>query len=138
MAVDPPDGSLKFDEVNKIASEACTRAGAFALLVSVLLFVLCASLQDRKADEALAGYVASRLNLAMFVEELQKNQIWQNYAASHPDADQKPLAQLVRATVEIRPPHRRTLDFKNQMRRRPARESSRIPQILLETYRCHR
>ncbi len=101
MAAGPPDGSLKLDEVNKVASEACTRAGAFALLVSVLLFVLCVSLQDRKADEALAGYVAGRLNLAMFIEELQKNQIWQNYAASHPDADQKPLAQLVRATVEM-------------------------------------
>jgi hypothetical protein len=57
MAVDPLDGSLKPDEVNKVASEACTRAGAFALLVSVLLFVLCVSLQDRKADEALAGFL---------------------------------------------------------------------------------
>jgi hypothetical protein len=103
MAVDPPDGSLKLDEVNKVASEACTRAGAFALLVSVLLFVLCVSLQERKADEALAGYVGRRLNLAMFVEELQKNQIWQNYAASHHDADQKPLAQLLGARVEMTP-----------------------------------
>jgi len=91
------------DEVNKVASEACTRAGAFALLVSVLLFVLCASLQDRKADEALAGYVSARLNLAMFIEELQKNEIWQNYSASLSGADQKPLAQLVRAKVEITP-----------------------------------
>jgi hypothetical protein len=97
MAVDPPDGSTKLDEVNKVASEACTRAGAFALLVSVLLFVLCVTLQERKADEALAGYIAARLNLAMFLEEFQKNQTWQNYAASHPDADQKPLAQLIRA-----------------------------------------
>jgi hypothetical protein len=39
----------------------------------------------------------------MFVEEIQKNQIWQNYAASHPDADQKPLAQLLGARVEITP-----------------------------------
>jgi hypothetical protein len=67
VAGDPPDGPIKRDELDKIASEACTRSGAFALLVSVLLFVLCGSWQDRKADQALAGYLDNRLNLAMFL-----------------------------------------------------------------------
>jgi hypothetical protein len=100
MTGDPPSG-LKIDEIDKIASEACTRSGAFALLVSVLLLVLCVSLQGRKADRALADYVAARQNLAMFAEELQKDQIWQQYAESHTDADQKPLAQLIHTKVDM-------------------------------------
>jgi hypothetical protein len=101
MTGTPPSGSLKVDEIDKIASEACTRSGAFALLVSVLLLVLCISLQGRKADRALADYIAARENLVMFIDELPKDQMWQKYAESHSDADQKPLAQLMSAKIEM-------------------------------------
>jgi hypothetical protein len=102
MTASPPSSSSqKVDDIDKVASEACTRSGAFALLVSVLLLVLCISLQGRKADRALADYIAARENLVMFIDELQKDQMWQKYTESHSDADQKPLAQLMSAKVEM-------------------------------------
>jgi hypothetical protein len=100
MAGKPQDGS-KSGEIDKVASEACTRSGAFALLVSVLLFVLCVYWQNRKAEEALSDYASSRWNLAMFLEELQNDRIWKKYIESHPDADQVPLDRLIHAVVEM-------------------------------------
>jgi hypothetical protein len=101
VADDPSDGPRKRDEIDKVASEACTRSGAFALLITVLLFVLCFSWQERRADQALADYIAARLNLSMFYDELQNDPLWQKYAESNPDANQKPLAQLMKASVVV-------------------------------------
>ncbi len=125
MAADPPNDSIKCDEISKIASEACTRSGAFALLVSVLLFVLCAYWQGKKADEALNGYISHRLNLAMFFEELQNDEIWKKYLESDPDASQKPVAQLVDAKAVITQP------LKNELLNQPdAKTGSGLNSIL--------
>jgi len=101
VADDPSDGPGKRDEIDKASSEACTRAGAFALLISVLLFLLGVYWYNRRAEEALAEYTTRRSNLAMFLEELQNDPIWQRYLESHPDADRMPLNQLIHARAEI-------------------------------------
>jgi hypothetical protein len=97
----PPSGPLKVDEIDKIASEACTRSGAFALLVSVLLLLLCVFWQNLKTDQALAGYIVCRQTLAMWLDELQKDKSWQKYIESHPDAEEKALADVIHAQVPI-------------------------------------
>lgn len=101
MASDSQDSSPKPIEVEKIASASCTQSGTFALLVSVVLFLLCVSWQNRKLDQALASYASARWNLAMNLEELRKDTIWQKYLAEHSDGEDKPLAQLINATVWI-------------------------------------
>lgn len=101
MSGDPPKDSNENAEIDKIASEACTRSGAFALLVALTLFLLCVSWQNRKLDQALGSYLAARLNLAMNLEELKKDAVWQKYLEEHSDGEEKPLAQLIDATVWI-------------------------------------
>jgi hypothetical protein len=93
--------SSESSEIDSTSSQPCTKAGTFALLVSVVLLLLTMYWQDRKNDEALAGYVGSRWNLAIYVEDLDKDEIWRKYTESHPDAERTPIDRLIHQTVEI-------------------------------------
>jgi hypothetical protein len=102
MTSDSSKAKSADNELDKAASEACTRSGTFALLLSIVLFLLCSYWLGRKSDIALAKYISYRLNLAFSLAELQKDVVWNKYLESHPDATKKPLAHLIHATVEIR------------------------------------
>ncbi|MGA2814402.1 MAG: hypothetical protein ABSG16_23645 [Candidatus Acidiferrum sp.] len=90
------------NDIDKVSSEACTRSGAFALLVSLVILLLCPYWEGRKSDAALASYLTNRLNLAVSLESLQNDAVWMEYAQSHPKVDQETLNSLVDTTVEIR------------------------------------
>jgi len=93
--------SIDQSGIDTAASQACTRAGAFALLVSVVLFLLAMYWQNRKNDEALAKYVGSRLNMALQFDSLDKDGLWEEYEQSHPDADHTSIDVLRNEEVRI-------------------------------------
>jgi hypothetical protein len=83
------------------SSSACTRSGAFALLLSLALASLIPYWLELKEDAVLGKYLSLRLELATQIELLDDSGTWQEYRASHGDAESTPLAQLVTSTVEI-------------------------------------
>lgn len=89
-------------QVDAAASQACTKAGTFALLVSVFLFMLTIYWHDRRNDEALGKYVLARWNLALYLDNLDKDQLWTRYKELHPAAELSSLDTLRRASLKIR------------------------------------
>jgi hypothetical protein len=87
--------------IETAASEACTRSGTFGLLLASSLFLLSAYWLQEKKDEAAAEYVADRTSLAMYVDILVEDSVWQEYKRSHPEAEKMPMSQLLHATVDI-------------------------------------
>jgi hypothetical protein len=95
------ESSVKLSELDKATSDACTRSGTFILLLAVLLLLLAAFWTKREKTEALASYVNGRNNLALYVDILENDEIWQRYKGVHPDADSMPLAQLLNERAVI-------------------------------------
>jgi hypothetical protein len=87
---DPQDPT----KVDTTASQACTRSGAFALVLSAVLFVLVASWVHRTSETALAQYITYRFNLQMTIERLDDNPVWQKFTKSNGTIVSTPLAQL--------------------------------------------
>ncbi len=92
------------------SSKACTQSGAFALLLSLALASLIPYWLEGREDAALGRYVSLRLELATQVELLDDSGTWQRFKATHEDAEDIPLAQLIQATVEG-PPEGSTKDL---------------------------
>jgi hypothetical protein len=90
------------NELQSVASRACTQSGAFAMLLSVALFALVPSWLDRPKQIALSNYVGDRLNMANAIEALDADPIWQIYKASNPSAESMSIAELLRVTVARR------------------------------------
>jgi hypothetical protein len=88
---------------DKAASDACTRSGAFALLLVVLLFVLIPYWVERRYDLALARYIGTRQNLALYVTTLDMDPLWLKYKAAQPAAESTSIAQLLKAQVDVSP-----------------------------------
>jgi hypothetical protein len=83
-------------EISKLettASEACTRGGAFALLLSLALASLIPVWSHRKDEIILGRYLTLRLNLVAALDALDENPIWQEYKLAH-DTESVPLKQL--------------------------------------------
>jgi hypothetical protein len=59
------------------ASAACTKSGAFALALCLVLFLLVPYWYQRPSEEALAQYVTYRMLLNMNFDQLDRNPIWQ-------------------------------------------------------------
>lgn len=87
--------------IETAASEACTRSGTLGLLLASSLFLLSAYWLQEKKDEAAAEYVGDRTSLAMYVDILTEDNVWQEYKRSHPEAERMPMSQLLHATVDI-------------------------------------
>jgi hypothetical protein len=100
MADDPQTNIAEPTKGDIAASEACTRSGAFILLLFVALLLLIPYWIRRPADIALGRYVAVRNELAISLGELQDDPFWQRYLASHPAADTMSIAQLVNLQVD--------------------------------------
>jgi hypothetical protein len=53
------------DRIDEAASNACTRSGAFVLLLSVVLWLLIPFWLDKPNEIALGRYLTYRFNLAL-------------------------------------------------------------------------
>lgn len=93
--------SSKLTRVDIAASEACTRSGIIALLLSVALLLLIPYWIHRPAVVALGHYVESRINLAINVDQLGDDPFWLHYVASHPEAESVPISQLLKVRVDM-------------------------------------
>ena len=101
MANEIPNSSEEPKKVDTVASDACTRSGAFALLLSVVLFALIPYWMQRATDIALGNYLGNRVTLSMYVDALDDNPFWRKYKASQSAAESMSIAQLLDARVEI-------------------------------------
>jgi hypothetical protein len=93
--------SSESERIDSATSQACTKSGAFALLVSVFLLLLTTNWQERKTDEALAQYVARRANLGLYIDTLDHDKVWKKYKEVHSDADRVSISSLTHASVQI-------------------------------------
>ncbi len=109
-------------KIDSGASEACTRSGTFALLLSLLCFLLTPYWVGRQNEIALKQYLAHRFNLATTTETITEDPTWRKYQASHPGWASTPIAQLLKDTVELsssdtnptNPPSKPAKDARNE------------------------
>src|SRR5208337_463431 len=73
----------EISSLEAIASDACTRSGAFALLLSLALASLIPTWSQRKKGKILGRYLAARLSLATIVDAFDENPIWKDYKLTH-------------------------------------------------------
>lgn len=85
--------------LEKTASDSCTRAGSFALLLSLALISLTPYWPQQRREIALHQYLVLRLNLATCLEELEVSPQWQQYKKSVPNAASLPMEQLLKVEV---------------------------------------
>jgi len=83
------------------ASNACTRSGAFALLLSTALVLLIPYWIQRPNEIELGRYIMARSNLSFQIDALDTNQIWQIYKNSHENAELTPISQLIDVDVPV-------------------------------------
>ena len=94
LVTDLPATNTDPAKADTTASEACTRSGAFALLLSVVLFLLIPYWLHQGRDIAVRKYRAYRYNLTIFLEMLDDDPSWQKYSGSHEAAESMSIAQL--------------------------------------------
>lgn len=87
-------------KVDLAASEACSRAGGFVLLLSVALLSVIPFWRARQDKVALGRYISLRLSLETAVDLLDQNVYWQKYKLSNFSAESMPLSQLIEVRVE--------------------------------------
>lgn len=105
-SANPDNAADEPTKVDTAVSDACTRSGAFALLLSVVLFLLIPSWAQRKDEIALGRYLTHRVNLSLSLGALDDNPYWQKLVESKAAADSLSLEQLldVRAETSTIPP----------------------------------
>lgn len=81
-------------ERDKAASAACTRSGAFILLLSVVLLLLVRYWKDEPHYAALRQYLVERLRLVIAVENIDSEPSWQRYKKKNKDAEMISLREL--------------------------------------------
>jgi hypothetical protein len=86
--------------VDTAASAACTRSGAFGLLLTVALSLLIPYWMQRRNEVALGNYIAYRANLANQIETLDDNPPWKEYKDSNKTAESLSIAELMKVSVE--------------------------------------
>lgn len=100
MVNELPSSSSEPTKVDTAVSDACTRSGAFALVLSVVLFLLIPSWPQRKKEIALGRYLTHRVNLSLSLGALDDDPYWQKLEDSKGAADSLSLAQLLEVRVE--------------------------------------
>jgi hypothetical protein len=80
------------------ASEACTRAGAFALLLSVALASIIPVWTHRKEGLIVGRYIALRLTLVAALDALDDDKLWQGFKLTN-DTESMSLEQLVKIQI---------------------------------------
>ena len=90
-------------KIDTAASDACSRSGAFALLLSLALLSVIPYWSERQKDIALGRYVSLRLSLETAVELLNDNFYWQKYKSSNEAAESASVLKLLDVWVEETP-----------------------------------
>lgn len=93
-----PSEPTKFDAA---VSEACTRSGAFALLISLVLIFLIPYWIGRPKEVALGQYLSARFNLAVTVDRLEDDPVFQRYKTSSEAAESTSIAKLIGLNVDM-------------------------------------
>jgi len=89
-----PNNSSEQTKADATVSDACTRSGALALLLSVALCLLIPAWAQRKKEVAFGRYLAYRFNLQLSVDTLNEDPVWRTLRDSNRDAESIALAQL--------------------------------------------
>jgi hypothetical protein len=87
---DEPEAS----KTDTAASDACTKSGAFALALTVVLAILAASWANKPVEDALAKYILYRDELSSGVQRLLSDPLWARYQTVHSLTDSTTLANL--------------------------------------------
>ncbi len=88
-------------DLDAVTSQACTRAGAFALLISLALVSLSPNWIRQQNLIALGNYVTLRAELNITVEHLGQNPYWKIHLSKVPNAESQPLKQLLEVAIEM-------------------------------------
>jgi hypothetical protein len=81
--------------VDAAASEACTKSGAFAVLLSLILVSLFFAWWQSQYENELGRYLSLRLNLVTALEALDNDVYWRAYKEREPKAESKSLEELL-------------------------------------------
>jgi hypothetical protein len=130
---DVPATNIEPTKVDTAASEACIRSGTFALLLSVVLFLLIPYWRHQEKAIALRQYRALRNNLVLYLEMLDDDPYWQKYSASQDAAESMSIAQLLELSVEA--PTRETSGAKGQSIPAPVTKKILDTLVLLRSFR---
>jgi hypothetical protein len=76
------------------ASVACTRSGAFALLLSMALFLLVPYWEQVPAAKALGDYLDYRYELTADLERLDHDPFWQQYKTNNPNVESSAISSI--------------------------------------------
>ena len=85
MSNDWPNNSSEQAKADTAASDACTRSGAFILLLSVVLFLLIPTWKHRQKEIAFAHYASYRLSLELSLGALNDDPTWKTFRDSNRD-----------------------------------------------------
>ena len=87
-------------KMDTTASDLCTRAGAFALLLSMALISLIPYWLQEPAEISLVRYLSLRFNLITAIKQLDNDFYWQKHKVSHEAAESTSIEQLLEVLVE--------------------------------------
>jgi hypothetical protein len=96
----------KASELDIRCSDACTRAGLTALLISALAFSMLPFLARREALDALGKYIGLRLSLMSILDNLDSEPCWEELKSKQPSGqapDTWRLSQLIEVECSSRP-----------------------------------
>ena len=82
-------------KIDTVASDSCTRAGTFALLLSLTLVLLIPYGLQERDDITVGHYLALRFHLVTALEQLDHNPQWQQCKVSHEAAEWMSIEQLL-------------------------------------------
>jgi hypothetical protein len=88
-------------KIDAAASKACTQSGAFALLLSLGLFLLIPYWIERPREVALSQYIAYRDSMSTELDMLDDDLAWSKYKNQNPSAESMSIADLSRVMVEM-------------------------------------
>jgi hypothetical protein len=91
----------KASELDIRCSDACTRAGLTALLVSALAFSMLPILTHREALDALGKYMALRLTLKITLDDLDGEPCWEELKSQQPSG-QAPNTWRLSQLIEVK------------------------------------
>jgi len=87
-------GASEPTKTDAAASAACTKSGAFALAISIVLILLIPAWIHRPREAALGRYAAYRFDLTLRLDQLDHNPFWIKFSASNKTVESTPLSNL--------------------------------------------
>jgi hypothetical protein len=95
------EGASEVSKSEGAASDACTRAGLFALLLAIVIGALASLQAKRPSDNALLNYLNYRYMLSADVEHLDHDPLWVRYRKNHDLKDSAALFALMQPVPDF-------------------------------------